>query len=315
MSWLRHDDSECLDPRIGELDNNLYRARHALMQYVAREHPDTGLFREDHIRHAIYATPKGPRALTRRGLQRLQDLDIIRSRDQYQPHEITALGIRDWPDGWLRIHHWERYNPPRGDSLDERVAAILTADPTTTANEVVRIIGGQRTAVLASVRRFQTGSRTGSPNGTSTSGEPVRALAGACVPVPSRTPSTPEETAASEALALMGLDAADEVSMQKALTEIGWTAAQRQSARQSPSLAFLWVAMAIKHGAENPGGYAWAGFKTGRCPVDGGGKALVDHLRDERPFACPECGIGFKSEQRVREHLRVVHEIGEEEPA
>lgn len=122
MAWLRHDDHEVLDSRIGMLDDGLYRARHALMQLVARDNRDTGLFEVGSIVHAAYSTPKGPKALTRKGLERLYELGFVRAELDYTALELDDLGI-EWPRAgdWMRVHNWEKYNPPR-DTNAERQA-------------------------------------------------------------------------------------------------------------------------------------------------------------------------------------------------
>lgn len=121
MSWLRTDDREVLDARIGSLDDNLYRAWSALKQFCAREQRDTGIFPVVDIVHAVYATPKGPKSLTSSGLAKLHDLDLVRKQDDYSDEEMGAFDF-DWPDEgeWMRVHNWERFNPPRDKTSTER---------------------------------------------------------------------------------------------------------------------------------------------------------------------------------------------------
>lgn len=121
MSWLRIDDGEVLDSRIGSLTDAEYRGRHALMQLCAREYREHGLFPVRDIVHAVYSTEKGPRCLTPKGLRRLHALDLVRDQNEYADDELEALGI-DWPDDdhWMRVHNWERYNPPRDKTATER---------------------------------------------------------------------------------------------------------------------------------------------------------------------------------------------------
>ena len=121
MAWLRIDDSECLDPDVGELSPVEYQARHALLQYCARKHRDDGVFRDREAVHAVYATPKGARSVTRPQLARFVTLDLVRTLESYTDDELTALEI-ERPDGtgWLRPNNWERYNPPRDKTAAER---------------------------------------------------------------------------------------------------------------------------------------------------------------------------------------------------
>lgn len=123
MTWLREDDRETLDARIGALTSEQYRALHALRQLVAREQDsrDTGIFHQADRVYAVYATPSGPRSLSKKTLERLHDLDLVRGHDDYTTTELEALGI-EWPDGgvYYRIHNWEKYNPPRDNTAAER---------------------------------------------------------------------------------------------------------------------------------------------------------------------------------------------------
>lgn len=153
MAWLRLDDHEVLDSRVGQLDDGLYRARHALMQLVARDNRDTGLFRIDSIVHAAYSTPKGPKALTKKGLERLIELGFLRGEEDYTVAELDDLGI-EWPrvGQWMRIENWEKYNPPR-DTNAERQARFRkrrneesNGDRNVTDNEEVTDASSRRRA-------------------------------------------------------------------------------------------------------------------------------------------------------------------------
>jgi hypothetical protein len=194
MSWLRVHDGEVLDPRVGELTDGEYRARQALMQFCAREHPEDGLFAAEEIIHAIYTTPRGARSVTRRHLARFQQLGMVRRRAEYSAGEIVALDLQDdWEevDTRLRVHRWERYNPPRETSgeIQRRVDVYLEHNPQASGNEVCRAVKGQRRAVLSAVRQYRDGSQTGTgtTHGTGTgTGSP----AGTRVPAPA-FPSRP----------------------------------------------------------------------------------------------------------------------------
>jgi hypothetical protein len=173
VAWTRHDDGEVLDRKIGELTDAEYRGRHALIQLCAREYKDHGLFPAGDIRFAAWASPKGPRSVTVRMLVRFQELGLVRSRSDYSDDEIVMLGLEhEWPedDDRLRVHNWEKYNPPREvANLDQRVQLFLEAHPGASANEVCREIPGQRRAILAAIKRVQPGgSGTGSHTSTGT---------------------------------------------------------------------------------------------------------------------------------------------------
>lgn len=121
MAWGRVDDREVLDGKIGLLTDREYRSRHALLQLCSREHRDTGVFGREEISLAIYATPGGPRATSKKELARFVELDLVKPRSAYTDDEIEALDI-DWPADsvLLRIHKWEKYNPPRDRTNAQR---------------------------------------------------------------------------------------------------------------------------------------------------------------------------------------------------
>lgn len=159
MSWGRIDDREVLDPKIGQLTDREYRAHKALIQYVLRERRNTGTFHPKDIRHAIYDHPNGPRAVKPKELERFKTLGLVRPLDTYTDAEIASFllgNVANSSPTLLRINRWEVYNPDRS-SLEERVAGILKHQPKASANDVYRMLGGNRNAVLASVQRYRNG--------------------------------------------------------------------------------------------------------------------------------------------------------------
>ena len=114
MPWLRVDDGEVLDDRIGDLTDREDRARHALLQYLAREHSETGIFHAQRSKRVIFSTPKGVLSLTTKVLSRLIELGLVQRVQDLSDEYLESLGI-ERPEGpeWLRPSHWERYNPPR----------------------------------------------------------------------------------------------------------------------------------------------------------------------------------------------------------
>lgn len=125
MSWLKEDDQECIDPAVGSLTDREYRARKALMEYCAREHvEDGGVFHQSEIRHAIYATPSGPKAPTEANLIKFRTISIVIPIENYDESELKALGIdRPEGEGYYRFNKWEKYNPPRDKTATERKQA------------------------------------------------------------------------------------------------------------------------------------------------------------------------------------------------
>lgn len=67
-------------------------------------------------------------------------------------------------DGSKWVHDWAEFNPVKleAEALDERVAEAYEVFPEATANDVARMLGGRRKAVLEAIRRFRAGSSRGS---------------------------------------------------------------------------------------------------------------------------------------------------------
>ena len=98
MSWLRIDDQMPLNGKVGELTDTEYRALTALWAYCARKRND-GVFARSEIRHAIYATPRGPRCVRDPQLERYINLGLVHPEGdvyavndwrKYQPNDPTA---------------------------------------------------------------------------------------------------------------------------------------------------------------------------------------------------------------------------------
>lgn len=98
MSWLRIDDSMPLNGKVGELTDAEYRALVALWAYCSRKR-NGGEFDREELRHAIYTTPRGPRAVKDIQLDRFLQLGLVNSTNgvcavndwsKYQPKDPTA---------------------------------------------------------------------------------------------------------------------------------------------------------------------------------------------------------------------------------
>lgn len=146
MSWLRIDDGAPEHRKVLGLPRADRWTWIELLAYCARQQEDgivpAGI--DDALRHVTPA--------------------FVR--------KCIAVGLLDVDDaGEMRVHNWAIYN---GATLDERVSAVLDRYPQASANEVHRAIGGNRNAVLESVRRNreqnrERGTNAGSKGGISPS--------------------------------------------------------------------------------------------------------------------------------------------------
>ena len=93
MPWLREDDSELLNPKIGKLTDSEYRALHALRQFCARARRD-GQFALADLPFSAYLTRTTPKVVTR------QQLDTF-----------VRLGLVEAAGDDYTIHDWQDYNP------------------------------------------------------------------------------------------------------------------------------------------------------------------------------------------------------------
>lgn len=98
MSWGRRDDMRSLNPKIGQLTDAEYRALDGLMDYVCRSHMDGSFSRVD-LKFATYLTPKGPRHVTQRVIDKLIQVGLVDPvENPANPHDYY-------------IHDWLEYNP------------------------------------------------------------------------------------------------------------------------------------------------------------------------------------------------------------
>lgn len=144
MSWVREDDAELLDPRVGALRALEYVELHALRQYVAREHAGAGgIFLEDELRGVGFVSDGRVRSVRRRSLERFEELGLVRRLSSYSPAELDELehgertnrryayqeaaadireALAEGLEDALRLHRWEHYNAPRDRTAGERKA-------------------------------------------------------------------------------------------------------------------------------------------------------------------------------------------------
>lgn len=111
MSWLKRDDQRCLHPKIGALTDREYRAFDALNEYCGRVR-NQGIFHADDVRHAMYATPKGARSVTRRELARFVEHRLVDqlSTETQPSYDRDATETQPKPD-LHKIHDWDQYQP------------------------------------------------------------------------------------------------------------------------------------------------------------------------------------------------------------
>ncbi len=98
MTWLRVDDSMPLNGKVGDLTDAEYRALIALWAYCSRKR-NGGVFAREEIRHAMFATPRGPKAVREVQLDRFLEFGLVRAEgdfcavndwSKYQPKDPTA---------------------------------------------------------------------------------------------------------------------------------------------------------------------------------------------------------------------------------
>lgn len=104
MSWLRMDDHFPMNGKLGELSDAELRALLALWAYCSRRQND-GVFFDRELKHAIYATPRGPRRVTAKHLERFCELSLV------------------VPDGDVFVvNDWRKYQPKDPTSAERQRA-------------------------------------------------------------------------------------------------------------------------------------------------------------------------------------------------
>lgn len=179
MPWLRADDTFDTHPKIVALGSDERRWTWTrVLLYTCRH---GGSLIPDGIRDII---PKATPAFLR---------------------DCIQIGLVDMVEDRMHVHDWADYNLSRvdGDDLEQRVADALADHPDASANEVHRMVGGRKQAVLSIVRRFRTGSPPGSGTSTEpvpgTDREPVTRAGARARPVPAPTPGTTPPSSTSRA--------------------------------------------------------------------------------------------------------------------
>lgn len=91
VSWLRLDDQAVLNPKLAKLTDQERWALLALWSYCARR-KNGGVFREDEIRYAIWASQDGPKSVSRAQLRKFQEQGLIVRKGKTG----SLLQVKDW---------------------------------------------------------------------------------------------------------------------------------------------------------------------------------------------------------------------------
>lgn len=108
MSWLRIDDSMCINGKLGSLSDAELRALLALWSYCARK-GNGGNFSLDELPYTVYTTPRGARNVNATQIARFVEAGLVTTTDgvafavknwgRYQPKDPTsAERKRRWRD-------------------------------------------------------------------------------------------------------------------------------------------------------------------------------------------------------------------------
>ncbi len=180
-----------------------------------------------HVRALLYATRNETKGVVKRNAFRK-----LRVTSAIESALVKAQLWEQNADGSYTIHAFEIYN---GVTLEDRVRAYLAEHPEAPANEVYRVVGGQRAAVLALVEKLRAagsetvpGNQQDGPPGGSEAGSAEPPAAGSREP-PTRArafPTPPQKEPVltadrSETRSANGLPIAQELLTTRLLTWIG----------------------------------------------------------------------------------------------
>lgn len=185
MPWLRLDDRFTKHPKVLKLQRGDRWTWLEILEYCAAYQTGGQVPRaiRDVIPHASSAF-----------IEQCVDAGLLDTADRFP---AGSAGSHDPDPGGYQVHDWLVYNPPRieGEDLERRVADALDEHPDASANEVHRMVGGRKQAVLDLVKRFRTGSAPVPERFQSsvpgTTREPVTRAGAHARPVPVPNPYTP----------------------------------------------------------------------------------------------------------------------------
>ena len=130
MSWLRVDDGLAEHRKLLSLKRSDRWTWMEILCYVARQNNG------GHIPENIH------------GVLRYAKPEFLE-----RCHQLGLLDIEPGT-GLYVVHDWAIYN---GGTVEARVAAYLDTNPTASANDVAKAVGGQRDLVLQAVRAYRKG--------------------------------------------------------------------------------------------------------------------------------------------------------------
>lgn len=275
MPWLRADDTFDTHPKIVALGSDERRWTWTrVLLYTCRH---GGSLIPDGIRDII---PKATPAFLR---------------------DCIQIGLVDMVEDRMHVHDWADYNLSRvdGDDLEQRVADALADHPDASANEVHRMVGGRKQAVLSIVRRFRTGSPPGSGASTEpvpgTDREPVTRAGARARPVPAPTPGTTPPSSTSRANP-------DDDDLDQALHGIKLAGPARATALEllATDPARLAACVTAARSKSKPGAYLAELIRNGSHPEEPShpqtlapGATGTRSVRKPDPGPCPDCGQTF----------------------
>ena len=137
MAWLRLDDGFTEHTKVLALRRADRWTWLEVMTYCARQR-NGGIFSEGICDVLRWVTPAFLKRCVEAGL-----LELV-------------AGSQSVPGNHYAVHDWAIYN---AGSIEERIVAFLDSNPSATANEVHRAIGGKRQVVLGIIQQIRDNDR------------------------------------------------------------------------------------------------------------------------------------------------------------
>ena len=295
MAWLRLDDKFARHPKVAPLNDVEFRVLVRTLLYCA-EYKTKGSVPDA----AFTEVPKLTRALAQK---------------------FVSAGLLDQDDRGLRVHDWKDYNP----------------DDPTAADRVKRYRD----------RNAERNDDRNSDRNTAVTATGPRAQAAARGPSPSPDLERTEASSTSAARDDDAQTASINGTLREQLLALGPSTKQRErwtlAAAHEPDRVAACLTAARTHGQNiaayfddlltrgehpeqhDPSAPRRTGYRFVRGSTGASGTYVRDPegtdqlppgytIPDELPFRCPTCGIRFKTQQKLDDHLRNVHELDSAEP-
>lgn len=244
-------------------------------------------------------------------------LRVIRVRKRVE-NELVSAGLWDRESDGLWIHDWQEHNEKRDASADERRAQARERqrrhrervrsrgeNVTRDSHETSRVTERDSHGVTERDSPTRARARAREARARSSHHDQDKPSSSARLPTPGVTPP--------------GDDAAEQGKREGWLGRLavaGWSGGQIDTVLEQGDhdRAIAW----LEHAESNPrtrnaGGLAWSGYASNVWPPEarleiapgaqGPRSTTVVH-----PHVCPRCELSFKTEQRLVEHLEVVHD-------